>query len=183
MSAEEKYRKFTAFKEKVWREIKQLEQEYKRNASKMQEITDRQSDISARTLILLAKIDKEGDKYDSYCYENKVGEYAEQTTLEEIFEKSKVDPYPSFKRLDTLVTRLSKLGITLELVMNFPWVYLRSVNGNNVTDTFKSEHGFTIAFMPIKKGASLQFTDFKEIFKVIRKYSFYNARIFGGKAL
>jgi hypothetical protein len=32
------------------------------------------------------------------------------------------------------------------------------------------DHGFTIAFYPIRKDQELQFTDIGEIFKLIRKY-------------
>lgn len=178
MSAEEKYRKFAAFKEKVWREIKQLEQEYKRNATRMNELTESQSDISARVQILLAKIDKKGEEYDSYCYENKVGEFAE-VKGPSVFELKAI----AKDKLSTFERRLAKLNIKVELGLNYPWVYLDAVNGNKVSEKFKSEFGFTLAFYPIKRGQTLSFTDTKEIFRIIRKYSFYNARIFGGKAL
>lgn len=70
----------------------------------------------------------------------------------------------------SLVTRLKKIGITLELVGNVPWIYLRSVNGNLVTEKFLGNHGFTIAWHPTKPGDFIELTDIKEIFTIIRKY-------------
>lgn len=66
--------------------------------------------------------------------------------------------------------RLKKIGITVELAGNFPWIYLDKVNGKKVTERFLGNHGFTIAFLPIKKDQKLKFTDISEIFKIIRKY-------------
>ena len=66
--------------------------------------------------------------------------------------------------------RLKKIGITVELAGNFPWIYLDKVNGKKVTERFLGNHGFTIAFYPTKKDQKLKFTDIAEIFKVIRKY-------------
>lgn len=67
--------------------------------------------------------------------------------------------------LDRLTRRLKKLGIEIELLGNFPWVYLHKVNGKLVTEKFRAEHGFTIMFQTNNKP-----TDLRETFKVIRKY-------------
>ena len=64
-------------KAKWWQEIKSLEQEYKRNISQMQQLENRQSDISFEVQKRLDKIQEEAEKYDKYCYENKIGEFGE----------------------------------------------------------------------------------------------------------
>lgn len=73
-------------------------------------------------------------------------------------------------KLNIFVARLKSIGIDIELSANYPWIYLDKVNGKKVTERFHAEHGFTIAFLPIK-GEELRFTDITEIFKIIRKYS------------
>lgn len=73
--------------------------------------------------------------------------------------------------ITTFIERLKKINITIELIGNLPWIYLYKVNGKTVTERFHAEHGFTIAFTPIRKDQKLEFTDLKEIFKIIRKYS------------
>jgi hypothetical protein len=75
------------------------------------------------------------------------------------------------QKLDIFVERLKKNGIRLELTSNFPWIYLNKINDKLVKEKFRAEHGFTIAFHPIRIGQELQFTDLKEIFKIIRKYT------------
>jgi len=75
-----------------------------------------------------------------------------------------------FDRLTTFINRMDKLGIDLKLDMNFPWIYIKTINGKRVTETFMGEHGFTVAFLPICPGQVLMFTDTAEIFKLIRKY-------------
>lgn len=73
-------------------------------------------------------------------------------------------------KLTILMLRLAKIGIDIELSTNIPWVYIDSINGKDVTETFKAEHGFTVAFLPIRKDQQIEFTDISEIFKLIRKY-------------
>lgn len=73
-------------------------------------------------------------------------------------------------KIKIFVERLAKIGIDVELVGNYPWIYIETINGKRVTELFKGNHGFTIAFLPIKKGQELHFTDIKKIFKLIRKY-------------
>ena len=75
-----------------------------------------------------------------------------------------------FEKLDIFVERLKKIGITVELVGNYPWIYLDKVNEQKVTEKFESNHGFTIGFLPIRANKPFQFTDLTEIFKIIRKY-------------
>lgn len=73
-------------------------------------------------------------------------------------------------KLTAFVDRLKKIGIEIELIGNYPWIYIGAINGLKITETFKAEHGFTVAFLPIRKDQELQFTDIGEIFKLIRKY-------------
>ena len=73
-------------------------------------------------------------------------------------------------KIQTFIDRLERIGITILLRSNVPWIYLYSVNGNRVMDKYHSDYGFTIAMLPIKKGNKLEFTDIGKIFDVIRKY-------------
>jgi hypothetical protein len=72
--------------------------------------------------------------------------------------------------IKSFVNRLSKIGIKVELIGNYPWVYLNKVNGKKVTERFLGNHGLTVFFKAIKPGQSDKITDIKEIFKIIRKY-------------
>jgi hypothetical protein len=73
-------------------------------------------------------------------------------------------------KLGIFVDRLKRIGIEVELFANVPWIYINRINGKKVTETFEAEHGFTVAFLPIRPNQELQFTDITEIFKLIRKY-------------
>lgn len=68
-------------------------------------------------------------------------------------------------KLSILISRLKKINIEIECFGNLPWIYLNSVNGNKVKEKYLANHGFTIMF-----SGSDEFTDLKEIFKVIKKY-------------
>lgn len=75
------------------------------------------------------------------------------------------------EQLNIFKTRLSKIGIVLEISCNFPWIYLDSINGKRVIEKFEADHGFTIAFLPARRDMPFHFTDLKEIFNLIRKYT------------
>lgn len=66
--------------------------------------------------------------------------------------------------------RMEKLGINCTFSANYPWVYLDTVNGKQVTERHFSKYKFTIAFLPVRNDQQEEFTDIKEIFKIIRKY-------------
>ena len=68
-------------------------------------------------------------------------------------------------KLETFIRRLSKLNINIELVGNYPWIYLDKINNKKVVEKFTANHGFTIMFSTTK-----EFTNISEIFKLIRKY-------------
>ena len=72
--------------------------------------------------------------------------------------------------LTTFVNRMKKIGIELEMIGNYPWIYLDKVNGKKVTEKFQGNHGFTLGFLPVLRGKQFVFTDTKEIFKLIKKY-------------
>lgn len=74
------------------------------------------------------------------------------------------------KKLEIFIIRMKKLNINIELLGNYPWIYINTINGKRVKETFEAEHGFTIAFSPIRKDQKLEFTNISEIFKLIRKY-------------
>lgn len=74
--------------------------------------------------------------------------------------------------LERLIKRLKRIGIEIELAGNYPWIYLETVNGNEIQeeDYYFANHGFTIAFLPIQNDKKLEILDIKKTFKVIRKY-------------
>lgn len=74
--------------------------------------------------------------------------------------------------LIVFVERMKKLGIEVELVGNIPWIYIEKVNGKRIQkdDYFLGNHGFTIAFYPIRNDQVMEFTDISRIIKLIRKY-------------
>ncbi len=74
------------------------------------------------------------------------------------------------KILDDFIVRMKRLNINLELVGNCPWIYIDKINGKKVTEKFQAKHGFTIAFLPLKRDGVVKLTDIKEIFGLIRKY-------------
>ena len=72
--------------------------------------------------------------------------------------------------LNSFITRLQKVGVNIELVSNYPWIYLNKINNKIVKEIFMADHGFTIAFAPIRDKQKLTYTNISEIFKLIRKY-------------
>ena len=72
--------------------------------------------------------------------------------------------------LEIFINRMKKLNIKIELIGNYPWIYIDKINGKQVVEKFQGNHGFTIAFLPIKKEEKIKFTDIREIFSLIRKY-------------
>jgi hypothetical protein len=75
-----------------------------------------------------------------------------------------------YERLNTFISRMKKLDIDVKLSGNYPWIYIDTINGKRVTERFLGNHGFTIAFLPLKPEDKLELTDIKEIMNVIRKY-------------
>ena len=73
-------------------------------------------------------------------------------------------------KLKVFVDRMTRININVKLVGNYPWIYIDEINGKRVTEKFEGNHGFTIAFLPVRIDRELEFTDISEIFKLIRKY-------------
>jgi hypothetical protein len=73
-------------------------------------------------------------------------------------------------KLKVFVDRMKRININIKLVGNYPWIYIDEINGKRVTEKFEGNHGFTIAFLPVRIDRELEFTDISEIFKLIRKY-------------
>jgi hypothetical protein len=73
-------------------------------------------------------------------------------------------------KLKVFVDRMKKININIKLVGNYPWIYIDEINGKRVTEKFEGNHGFTIAFLPVRADRELVFTDISEIFKLIRNY-------------
>lgn len=71
--------------------------------------------------------------------------------------------------IQTFVRRMNKLGYKLQLVFNFPWIYLESINGKGVFEKQFSEHGWTIALYPLQK-EGVNFINLSQTIKLIRKY-------------
>jgi len=74
------------------------------------------------------------------------------------------------EQLEILKKRLNKIGIDVEFVANFPWIYLYKINGQLVKERYEAEHGFTVAFLPVRQDKPFHFTELNVIFKLIRKY-------------
>ena len=74
-------------------------------------------------------------------------------------------------KIKVFVERLKKIGIDVKLSGNYPWVYITEICGKRVTEKFDGNNGFTIIFLPVRNDSPpSEFTDIKEIFKLIRKY-------------
>jgi len=75
-------------------------------------------------------------------------------------------------KIAVFVERLKNIGIEVKLTGNYPWVYIDSICGKRVTETFEGNHGFTLIFLPGRNDSPpSEFTDIGEIFKLIRKYT------------
>ena len=75
-------------------------------------------------------------------------------------------------KIKVFVERLKKIGIDVKLLGNYPWVYIDEICGIKVKEKFEGNHGFTIIFLPVRNDSPpSEFTDIKEIFKLIRKYT------------
>jgi len=74
-------------------------------------------------------------------------------------------------KIKVFVERLKKIGIDVKLLGNYPWVYIDEICGIKVKEKFEGNWGFTIIFLPVRNDSPpSEFTDIKEIFKLIRKY-------------
>lgn len=49
-----------------------------------------------------------------------------------------------------LQRRLSCIGVDIESIGNYPWIYLKKVNGTVVDETVGANHGFCIGYLESK---------------------------------
>ena len=73
-------------------------------------------------------------------------------------------------KITTFIERMKKVGVDIILSSNYPWIYIDHINGKRVVETFMANHGFTLTVIPIRPDGEIEFSDIKEIFKLIRKY-------------
>ena len=71
--------------------------------------------------------------------------------------------------ISSFVTRLEKMGISVTLLGNYPWVYLDTVNEKTVQGTYMSDHKFTVFMIATKPGDPDKIMDLSTIFKKIRE--------------
>lgn len=69
-----------------------------------------------------------------------------------------------FRKLERLKRRLSSIGTETKFCMNYPWVYIVSINGKPITQTYYSDHAFTVCFATESRWLNL-----KKLFKLIRQ--------------
>jgi len=69
--------------------------------------------------------------------------------------------------IDSFVNRLKKIRVHIELLGNYPWVYLDSVNGKKVKEKYGGNHGFTLCILGYH--GKIHWSDRKVIFKKIRE--------------
>lgn len=69
-------------------------------------------------------------------------------------------------RLKIFLDRLKKINMELDLVGNYPWVYINKINDKKVKEKHASEWGFVLGYT----GRDFTFETLSEIFKLLRKY-------------
>lgn len=71
--------------------------------------------------------------------------------------------------IPSFINRLEKIGIQVELIGNYPWIYLDKVNGKKVQGKFEGNHGFTCFWRAIKTGQKDHISDISVVFNKIRE--------------
>jgi hypothetical protein len=71
--------------------------------------------------------------------------------------------------IPSFVERLKKIGVNVELIGNYPWIYLDKINGKKVKGTFMANHGFTVFFLGIRPGQPNTITNISVVFDKIRE--------------
>jgi hypothetical protein len=77
-------------------------------------------------------------------------------------------------KISLFVERLRKIGIEVELVGNFPWIYLDKVNGKKVTERFMARHGFTAFMLSVRPGNKPKWSDIRKVFSKVRELASKN---------
>jgi len=71
--------------------------------------------------------------------------------------------------LSAFIERLLNLGITTTYIGNFPWIYLDTINGIKVKETYGANHGYH-AFTALPNNTFKPY-DRPHLFRTIRKYT------------
>lgn len=89
--------------------------------------------------------------------------------IQEITERQNAEHKVAWAPWERFHARLKSIGLLLEGAHNVPWIYLEKINGKyTIAEPFMSDHGFTMAFSPIRPGDKVKFTDRRKIFTTIR---------------
>lgn len=72
-----------------------------------------------------------------------------------------------YKELDGIITKLHKAGVNIQLLINYPWVYIDKINNRKVIEKYNSEHGWVVGIYNKNK---FKIDNIKEFFNLIRKY-------------
>jgi len=81
-------------------------------------------------------------------------------------------------RISLFVKRLEKIGIKVELIGNFPWVYLDKVNGVKIEGSFRANHGFCIGYYPdVWEDIECKRTIFDEIRLIVNERKYHERKI------
>ncbi len=103
----------------------------------------------------------------TYTIKSLCGNYVKTIGHNE-YEKYMEEGYLNFygvQALERVTTRLTKIGIEIELMGNVPWVYLRSVNGITVTEKKNARHGYCIDYKTDKRHLNFR----KDLFAKVRE--------------
>ena len=73
-------------------------------------------------------------------------------------------------KITIFIERMKKVGVDVVLKANYPWIYIDTINGKRVVETFEANHGFTVGYLSIRQDGEFVFSDINETFKLIRKY-------------
>lgn len=106
-----------------------------------------------------------------YTIKSLCGEYTKViggNEYEKFLEEGLINYY-NRPALERLVLRLEKIGITLKLIGNVPWVYLRSVNGVPVKEVKNARHGYCIDYITDKRHLNFRRDLFVKVREVLKK--------------
>jgi hypothetical protein len=73
--------------------------------------------------------------------------------------------------LEIFINRLSKIGIAVTFISNYPWIYLDTVNGKKIKGRYMGNHGFTAFWLTIRRDDPKKYriTDISIVFDKIRE--------------
>lgn len=106
-----------------------------------------------------------------YTIKSLCGKYAKiisANEYERFLEEGMVNFY-NRSALERVIARLEKIGITLELLENFPWVYLGSVNGIPVKEIKNARHGYCIDYIIDKRHINFRRDLFSKVREVLEE--------------